>query len=301
MRPFLKWAGGKSRLANTIEGHLKAGSGSQATRLIEPFVGSGAVFMGTDFEHYILADLNRDLIDLYKILVNPTMCEDLIKLSRSFFVSENTNEEGYNARRREFNNDIISPPGSIMRAALFVYLNRHGFNGMCRYNKKGEFNIPFGGRTVAELKQNKLQKVPGFPDTEMLAFSKKIYHTEALFVHQGFEETMNQAEPGDVIYCDPPYMPISPTASFTAYAKEDFGVIEHKKLAEMAVFCASRGVRVVISNHNTDYTQALYKGSEIKELEVRRSISSKGDKRLPAKELFAIYEPMTFNFHQGNI
>ena len=136
MKPFLKWAGGNYRLIDRIQSVLPAGN-----RLIEPFVGSGAVFLNTNYKSNLLTDSNPDLINLFKNLQNEG--QNFINYCSSFFVPENNNELAFYQFREEFNTttDIRK------KSALFGYLNRHCFNGLCRYNSKGGFNVPFGRLT----------------------------------------------------------------------------------------------------------------------------------------------------------
>lgn len=132
-RAFLKWAGGKYSLVEDIERHLPP-----ARKLVEPFVGAGSVFLNTDFEHYLLADINPDLINLYNILKDRP--EQFIADAKRLFTPEFNCKEEYLRIRSEFNKSH----DPYQRSLYFLYMNRHGFNGLCRYNKKGGFNVPFG-------------------------------------------------------------------------------------------------------------------------------------------------------------
>ena len=133
IRPFLKWAGNKYRIIDQIRRKLPQGK-----RLIEPFVGSAAVFLNTDYERYLLTDTNADLIELYKLLKKEG--KDFIEYSNSFFTDKNNNEEHYYNYREVFN----TTDDCALKSALFIYMNRHGYNGLCRYNSQGKFNVPFG-------------------------------------------------------------------------------------------------------------------------------------------------------------
>lgn len=265
-KPFLKWAGGKQKLVPVLAGALGEGD-----RLVEPFVGSGAVFMGTAYKSYLLCDTNPDLIGLFKNLQkNPdAVLEETERLFRSEYNSE---EQFY--RLRELFNSLSS--GDIRKSSLFVYLNKHAFNGLCRYNSKGGFNVPFGRYSS-----------PKFPQKEMEAFSIKSQIAD--FICQGFEETFCQLRSGDLVYCDPPYVPLSVTASFTAYSKRGFGETEQIELAKKAREAADRGHRVVLSNHDVEFTREIYSSAELIKLDVHRSISSKSSTRGAAKELIAIF------------
>ena len=267
MRPFLKWAGGKYRIVDRINQVLPPGK-----RLVEPFVGSGAVFLNTNFPAYFLSDSNADLINLFVRLQNEG--PDFIKYCKSFFKPENNDPAKFYKFRDRFN----SSQNKREKSALFVYLNRHCFNGLCRYNSKGGFNVPFGR-----------YKKPYFPDEEMLFFYEKSKTAE--FRQADFKETMRSAQAGDVVYCDPPYVPLSDTANFTSYSSGKFGLNEQKELAELARELAQQGVIVVISNHNTKFTRAVYSSASRTEyFDVRRLISCNGDNRQKASEVLVVFD-----------
>lgn len=265
VRPFLKWAGNKYRIIDRVKARLPAGR-----RLVEPFTGSGAVFLNTDYPRYLLADGNKDLIDLYNTL--KTEGEDFIADCRRLFRPANNSAEAYYRLRAEFNacQDIRR------RAVLFVYLNRHGYNGLCRYNAKGGFNVPFGR-----------YQQPYFPAAEMLAFHHKALR--AVFKHEGFEQTLRRLRGGDVVYCDPPYVPLSVSSSFTAYHADGFSLVQQQQLADLAAAAAGRGIPVLISNHDTEFTRKAYRDADIELLSVQRSISCQGEKRGQVGELLALY------------
>lgn len=264
-RPFLKWAGGKYRVLDKLEPHL------QGKKLIEPFVGSGSVFLNLPFERYLVGDVNPDLINLYECLKKER--NKFVEFSRSFFIPANNHQSQYLSFRQEFNSGVTGRK----RAALFVYLNRHGFNGLCRYNKSGGYNVPFGKYTK-----------PYFPEKEMLHFIQKAKQVQ--FVCGDFLKLMNRARKGDVVYCDPPYVPLSPTASFTSYAAQGFTYDQQVELAYRAKHLASRGVKVVISNHDNAITRQIYEDAEIESFKVQRFISRDGANRKNVKELLAIYQ-----------
>lgn len=266
MKPFLKWAGGKLRIVDRIKAVLPTGK-----RLIEPFVGSGALFLNTEFDAYLLADANADLVNLYQQLQQAG--PSFIDYCFTFFTPANNSETVFYALRRQFNQttDVLE------KAALFVYLNKHCYNGLCRYNAKGAFNVPFGR-----------YKQPYFPAVEMAYFYQKVH--SACFQVQDFVATMASAETGDVIYCDPPYTPLSATANFTSYSTTVFGVTEQYKLAAMAEELRCRGITVIISNHDTPFTRTLYTtADEHLYFDVQRHISCDGANRNKADEVLAVY------------
>lgn len=188
----IKWAGGKTRAMPQLLEHLP-----KADCLIEPFVGSGTVFMNTEYRRYVLCDSNRALINFFRVLTSDT--ERLIDTARGMFLGGN-NEEQYYKRRALFNSMQWSDTGkadaALLYATLFLYLNRHCFNGIYRVNQIGEHNVPFGKYAA-----------PYFPADEMRSFAEKANDTNAIFHHGDFRDsipgTMRLAH-DVVIYCDPP-------------------------------------------------------------------------------------------------
>ncbi len=265
MRPFLKWAGGKHRLVEIIKGKLSAGS-----RLLEPFAGSCALSLETDFPAYWLNDINPDLINLYKVLQQEG--DIFIEFCRSFFTERNNTAERFYLLRKQFNRekDIKT------KSAIFLYLNRHCYNGLCRYNASGEYNVPFGK-----------YKKPYFPDKELRYFYEKF--NKAVFSIINFEEMMLAAEVGDVIYCDPPYVPLNETSNFTAYSSGGFGQTDQIRLAKTASKLAERGIKTIISNHCNEFILDIYREAEIVTFPVQRSISCDGDNRNAVEEVLAVF------------
>ncbi len=267
-RAFLKWAGGKYGLVEDIQRHLP-----EASLLVEPFVGAGSVFLNSDFERYLLADINPDLINLYNLLKQQP--ELYINEARRWFTPENNRKEAYLDVRKQFNqsDDIL------YRSLAFLYMNRFGFNGLCRYNKKGGFNVPFGS-----------YKKPYFPQAELEFFAEKA--SKATFICAGYKETFQQAQQDCVVYCDPPYAPLSNTANFTSYAGGGFSLDDQAGLANEAEIAAQqRGVPVLISNHDTVLTRRLYHGAQLNVVKVKRTISRNGAGRNKVDELLALFSP----------
>ena len=267
VRPFLKWAGNKYRIIDRIKKSLPNGK-----RLIEPFAGSAAVFLNTDYEKYVINDNNPDLINLYNFLKNDGA--EFIKKCRYYFTPRFNNEEQYYKLRQKFNDTT----DTYKRAVVFVYLNRHGYNGLCRYNLKGGYNVPFGR-----------YKSPYFPEKEMLVFHKKAQKAE--FILSSFENVIQSAKKGDVIYCDPPYVALSPSANFTSYSTGGFNMEKQQQLADLANEISAKGIPIIISNHNTSFTRKAYdKANKITKFHVQRFISCNGKKRGTAGELLALFE-----------
>lgn len=265
MRPFLKWPGGKYRIVDRIRARLPAGR-----RLVEPFVGSAAVFLNTDYATAWLTDVNPDLINLYRAVQSEG--DAFVASARRLFTPEHNRADRYYAHRARFNQS--RDPWE--RAVLFLYLNRHGYNGLCRYNASGQFNVPFG-RYVR----------PYFPQAELAGFIAAA--TQAHLETKDFRSVMRAAVPGDVVYCDPPYVPLSATANFTDYARGGFTAQDQRDLAGLARTLAARGVPVLVSNHDTPEALALYAGAHVDRFAVRRSISCDGQRRGMAQELLALF------------
>ena len=150
-RAFLKWAGGKYSLSDVINKMLPKGE-----RLIEPFVGAGSIFLNSDYKEYLLNDINQDLINLYQILKEQP--DAFIEDARQFFTEKHNQADVYYQHRKEFNES----DDRYFRSLMFLYMNRHGYNGLCRYNKSGGFNVPFGK-----------YKKPYFPEQELNFFADK--------------------------------------------------------------------------------------------------------------------------------
>ncbi|WP_417657841.1 Dam family site-specific DNA-(adenine-N6)-methyltransferase [Pseudidiomarina aestuarii] len=267
-RAFLKWAGGKYSLIEPIRALLPDGN-----KLIEPFVGAGSVFLNTDYPAYVLNDVNPDLIELFKIVKRRP--QTFITDAMDYFSARNNSASAYYAMRTQFNR--TSDP--YERSLLFLYLNRHGYNGLCRYNSSGLFNVPFGQ-----------YKRPYFPHEEIEVFAEKAQR--ATFTCMSFDKVFRRARRGDVIYCDPPYAPLTATSNFTSYATGGFSLDQQSDLARRAADAANkRGIPVLISNHDTELTQLLYHRAQIQTLQVARFISPKGDGRQRVGELLALYQP----------
>ncbi|WP_087020805.1 Dam family site-specific DNA-(adenine-N6)-methyltransferase [Thaumasiovibrio subtropicus] len=274
-RAFLKWAGGKYSLVEDIERHLPP-----SRKLIEPFVGAGSVFLNTDYDQYLLADINPDLINLYNILKKEP--KRFIEDAKGMFDQAHNVKSVYLGIRDEFN----QTQDPYVRSLYFLYMNRHGFNGLCRYNKKGGFNVPFGS-----------YKKPYFPEAEMEFFAEK--SKRATFVCESYVETFKKARKGSVIYCDPPYAPLSTTANFTSYAGNGFSLDDQATLADCAEHAAqNKQVPVLISNHDTALTRRLYHGASLSVVKVKRTISRNGSGRNKVDELLALFQSAKDNVSQ---
>lgn len=195
--------------------------------------------------------------------------EKFIKDAKIYFQAKYNNEESYYKFREQFN----KTENKHKRAVIFLYMNRYGYNGLCRYNKSGCFNVPFGR-----------YKETYFPEKEILFFSEKAQ--KATFTCTSYQKVFEQLNSDDVVYCDPPYVPLSKSARFTAYS---IGGFSDEAQADLAKACETAPCPILISNHNTELTRTLYEKAQCDFLSVRRSISSKTSKREKAAEILALF------------
>ncbi|HAJ5247198.1 TPA: Dam family site-specific DNA-(adenine-N6)-methyltransferase [Escherichia coli] len=267
-RPIFKWVGGKFSELPTVLEHLPHGK-----RLIEPFVGGGSVFTNAGFRHNLLNDINGDLINFYQTLQREG--HSLVTLSYSFFQNYN-NADAYLEVREAFNRGEYD---QLHHAAAFLYLNRHCFNGVTRYNQNGEFNVGYGK-----------YKAPYFPHAEMEAFLADDVLKNTSFVSGDFAGVIEAAGEGDVIFCDPPYEPLPDTEGFTSYSGNSFRFDEQKRLVSLLVEAHQRGAKVVITNSGAPNIRELYEGNGFKvhHMAARRSVSCKASKRVVANDIIAI-------------
>lgn len=259
-KPFLKWAGGKTSLLGEILPRLP----KKINTYYEPFVGGGAVFFALAaekrFAKAALADANEDLIETYF-----SIREDLDVLLRRLkaHAAKHSKEHFYKVR---------ASSGSYIAARL-IYLNRTCFNGLYRVNRKGEFNVPFGD-----------YKNPTICDEANLRAVSATLRNVVLDPTD-FELSVQGAKKGDAVYFDPPYIPLSPTSSFTSYSKGGFNAESQERLSDVARALVKRGVHVLLSQSDTPLAHKLYKGFKIEKVRAPRRVNSKGDKRGDVSEL----------------
>lgn len=262
--PFLKYVGGKTALLPEILARLPKKIGAY----YEPFIGGGAVFFAlaveSRFKRAVLGDANEELMNVYAMIrKNPTL------LMRFLGLRHEQDEESYYKIRAQDPNKLRP----LARAARTLYLNKVGFNGLYRVNRKGVFNVPWGrqeGRAI-------------FDEENILACSKAL--AEVKFAACDFERTVEGVRPGDAVYLDPPYIPVSATANFTAYGAGGFGLAEQERLRDVAKKLDTRGVHVLLSNSDTPLTRKLYRGFKIEEVQAPRRVNSKASKRGNVGEL----------------
>ena len=277
--PFLRWAGGKRRLTSTIVPSFPIGFDPAKNRFFEPFVGGGAVMFSlgdssatlyVPGNKLVINDVNPDLIATYTIIRDDVegLIKELSKLAKS--TSQTAFEKVKKSR----------PTNDLARAARFIYLNKTCFNGLWRVNSKGEFNVPYGH-----------VRNPLVCDSELLrACSSRLQGAQIRL--GSYVAAVNDAKAGDLVYLDPPYLPLSPSASFSKYAKDDFGKLDHYALAGVIRGLSERGVYVMMSNSDAPLTRQIFGGLlELRGLDVTRSISAGSASRIKVGEVLGINYP----------
>ncbi len=258
-KPFVKWAGGKRQLIDILINEIP----EEFNTYIEPFVGGGALFFEIQPKKAIISDINKELINAYLVIKDHVY--ELIDSLR-----KHKNEKDYFYKIRALNPEELT---SVERASRFIYLNKTCFNGLYRENSKGQFNVPFG----------KYKKPKILDEENLISVSEFLNNIEIQIFNKDYREVCQLAQKGDFIYLDPPYYPISKTASFTKYNKYDFTEEDQIKLSEVFKKLDKKGCYVMLSNSNTQFIKNLYKGYNIQELEANRAINCKGNRRKKEK------------------
>ena len=268
-RPFLKWAGGKSRLMEQYKPYLP----KDYTRYHEPFLGGGALFfylapqLHAQGKTAFLSDLNPELVNVYVCVRDHV--EALIE-QLSAHQAQHGKAHYYEVRSQ-------LPTDSIARAARFIYLNKTCFNGLYRENSKGQFNVPIGRYKNPKICAPDLLR-PASAALQIANISARPFTAVA------------DHAPGatDFVYFDPPYHPLSETSNFTAYSRYRFGVEEQTALRDLIKQLAGRSVQVLVSNSDCPFIRELYKDFTVKTITAARSINSKASKRGKITEVLAL-------------
>jgi DNA adenine methylase len=256
--PVIKWVGGKTKLLAELIARLPERFG----RYYEPFAGGAALFFRVAPERAVLADSNPDLIGLYTCLA-----ADVTGVIRKLEHHRTAHSEAhYYATRTRWNDRELSW-SSADRAATFIYLNKTCFNGLWRVNRSGAFNVPIGRYTDPPI---------CVPDT--LRAASTLLERATLRCGD-YRAAVADAGRGDFVYFDPPYDPVTPTASFTSYTADAFGTAHQRALADTARLLVARGCRVMLSNSDTPFIRSLYKGFQIDRVKCARAINSNAAKR----------------------
>lgn len=249
-RPFLRWAGGKTRLLNNLLPYLPASISSYH----EPFLGSGAVFFAVReriADTAYLSDLNDELINIWKVV--QTQPNDFL-LEIAQYHNRNGKEEYYKVRSEQ-------PEAPLERAARFFFLNQTAWNGLWRVNRWGVFNVPWGARSFRGI------------DREAL-FSVKDALNGVVVEKNDFREALKKVKAGDFVYLDPPYLPISDTSKFSGYTERRFRRADLGELAEATRELSERGASWVMSNRDTEAVRDLFGHGEIIRFTTRRSVAA---------------------------
>lgn len=269
-QPIIKFCGGKRQLLPELRKYVP----ERFTRYWEPFVGGGALFfdLPKPFTAH-LSDTNERLIRMYRGVRDNV--DDVVRRLKGYAFAPNTprKKEFFEGMRR----DDIDAKSDAEVAAWFIYLNKTAYNGMYRVNKANRFNVPFGR-----------YENPTICDEENLrAVSERL--ADAVIESGDFEETTHEAGKGDFVYCDCPYVPLSASSNFTGYTQDGFAHADQVRLRDCAVALAKREAHVVLSNSSAPVVYELYKDvATIHEVNAKRSINSKADKRGAVKELILV-------------
>lgn len=263
--PFVKWVGGKGRILPQLAPLLPAGV--ERMRHVEPFVGGGAMFFARAPKRALLCDVNSSLIGTYQAIRDDLdgIIAELEELSVGHC------KERYYGVRTHYN--TMSREPSTERAALFIYLNKTCFNGLHRVNRKGEFNVPMG-----RYKNPRILDMDG-----LIAANAALQRAD--LVHDGFEGLLRRARPGDFVYFDPPYEPVSNTASFTSYAKGGFGQDAQARLRDVYRELDRRGCKLMLSNSDVPFIRELYSDYSIDIVAAPRAVNCNAKKRGKVNEV----------------
>lgn len=264
-RPFVKWVGGKTQLLPEILRRMPPKKGMKTYH--EPFVGGGAVFFALQPAQAILSDVNPELINAYKIVRDSV--ESLI---RDLKKHKHTSEYFYTIR----DEDRLSSFrrwSDVRRASRLIYLNKTCYNGLFRVNSKGHFNTPFGRYTN-----------PNYVDADNLkACSKALSKSEILLA--SFGTIVERTRPGDFVYFDPPYAPLSETAYFTGYSKDGFGLDMQRELFEVCCALDAKKVRFMLSNSAVPFIKKLYAKFHVDIVHASRAVNSRAERRGKVEEV----------------
>jgi DNA adenine methylase len=270
--PFLTWAGGKGQLLTILKEMLPENIG----KFYEPFIGSGVLLLDLKPENAVINDNNKQLLNVYRQLKKDA--ESVIR-EVNLLDSVTCDEERYLEVRYDYNEMIR---GSILDAecaAHMIWINKHCFSGLYRVNSEGLFNVTYNNKAIgSSINADNLRNIGMY------------LKSNDIDIRQGdFEDACHDAVSGDFIYFDSPYFPLNETANFTDYTKEGFSMKDHERLARLAKQLDSKGVKVMLSNHDVPLIYELYKGFNIETVDVQRLISRDTSKRLCKEVIITNY------------
>lgn len=264
--PVVKWVGGKRQLLDEITPRLP----KRIASYCEPFLGGGAVLLSIQPSKAIVNDLNGDLIVVYEVIRDDveSLIEDLKK-------HNNSQDYFYAIRDLDRDRNAYQAMSKVERASRLLYLNKTCFNGLFRVNSAGEFNAPFGH-----------YKNPNIVNEPVLRAVNKYFSTNNIkFYNEDFEKTLGRVGKGGFVYLDPPYDPVSDTASFTGYNKGGFGKNEQMRLKKCCDELTERGIKFMLSNSATDFIKELYKDYNVDIVKAKRMVNSDATKRGAIEEV----------------
>ena len=263
-KPVIKWVGGKRQLINEIKNNLP----EQFNRYFEPFIGGGALFFTLKPTNAFINDYNPELTNLYEIIKTQPkkLIEDLKKHT-------NTEEYYYQLRALDRDTKQYEKLSNLQKASRFIFLNKTGYNGLYRVNKKGQNNVPYGRYTNPTI----------FEEENILACSEALQSTT--ITNGDFENIKDHIKKGDFIYFDPPYVPLNATSSFTAYTDKGFDDDMQFRLKELCDHIESIGAYFLLSNSYTDFILDLYQDYKIVTVQANRALNCKADARGKIKEV----------------
>lgn len=270
--PFVKWAGGKRQLIPQIRERMP----EQFNNYYEPFVGGGAVIFELLPENAVINDINRALINAYQMICDHPQ-EFLREINRLDAEMWEDGKEYYYSLREHYNDKLMKNEFDVELAALFVFINKHCFNGLYRVNGKGLFNVPYNNSRRSSVDEKSIK--------EISEFLKKV-----TIISGDFEAACEGARAGDFVFIDSPYAPLNPT-SFESYTKEGFDIESHRRLANLFDELTARGCYCMLTNHNTELINELYgnKGYTIDVVSVKRMINSDASNRVGEEVIICNY------------
>jgi len=267
-KPFVKWAGGKRQIIKELNKYVP----EEYNCYYEPFIGGGALFFELAPKHAVINDSNSELMNVYKVMCDEDKYSKMCKLLNNYEV-KNSEEFYYDLRNKDRDKEKFEKLSDYAKAARTIYLNKACFNGLYRVNSKGEFNVPY----------NKKTNVNTYDKENLLVVHMYLNMNNVNILNVDFEEALKTAKEGDFVYIDPPYDQIN--SSFTSYTEDGFGKDEQIRLAKVYKELHDRGVKVMLSNHNTPLINDLYKDFNIHVIEAKRNINSKGTGRGKVEEV----------------
>lgn len=268
--PLVKWAGGKRQLLDELKMHMP----KKYKTYYEPFVGGGALFFAIQPKNAVINDLNTELANLYRTVRTNNSYKKLLETLDKHEV-QHSEEYYYNLRNIDRNKEEYNKMNRYEKSARALYINKACFNGLYRVNSKGEFNVPFNGKkTIKTYELSNLNSMHEYLSSNNIKICSKDY-----------EKVVATAKKNDFVYFDPPYDVLEDKNSFTSYTKNDFDKKEQERLCKVFKKLDKKGVKVMLSNSNTEFIRNLYKDFNIHIVKARRNINSKGDNRGEVEEV----------------